>query len=300
MPNYFQVGIYNSAGERVRELLRGRSACVIGELKLNSRVMVDASQPLRIDVSCQISNFQSHLSWDGNNDSGQPVDSGSYFLRSESRDEDNTVSEVIEAIGVLRPRGDATLTVYNAAGEVVYAQPLNGLASAAVGLRMVGDAVVVAPASANQASPQVLSVLLRDAQGNQTPWIWSGVNGQGRPVASGTYTLGFVGADGVVERINFTVLAQAPADPGQSVLAPNPAGAAGAWVYFQARPAARADLFLYNLAGEAVGQWSGEALSGRLNISSDQLASGIYFAVLEISEGGVMTHRLVKKWSVIR
>jgi hypothetical protein len=131
-----------------------------------------------------------------------------------------------------------------------------------------------------------VEITTHDSTGAQATYPWNGRDSQGQPLASGVYSLKLINAtaSGTVTVAHQVTLIKGT-DPGLAfdpIVAPNPAPANGvsgrgrylAVVYPSGLAFARADL--YNQAGEKVGAAGDPGNTGRIWLSYEKLASGVY------------------------
>jgi hypothetical protein len=221
--------------------------------------------------------------WDGSNDGGQAVSNGSYWFKFEVRQSDDRVTAFTLGVLVSRPDQPEALGVYNSAGERVARLPLpEGADASAFQL------------SASSGSGFDAIVPLKGGGSVTIPWDGNGTHGQ--PLSSGTY---WVRAEtkGPSRSEAFSLL-QGPRSSGSLQVGPNPLGSQGAWrLVFEPRPGQQARAQLYDLSGALVKRAQGPA-NGRLDLSAEGLAGGVYLLVLQVD--GPLPYRLIAKLAVVR
>jgi flagellar hook assembly protein FlgD len=287
MPVQLMVTIYNSAGERVRQLFVGNVEFVAQDLALNQSAMVPGVEPngtpinpVALDLKGAQSAGIGSLIWDGTNDGGQPVESGVYTWHVEYKLPDDRVVSQNLSVQALAAPSEQRIEIFNSAGERVY-QELLSPANASGGFRL-DDPQMVAGADQNGAPQGGLKLMLQTGSGDQ-PWTWSGKNDQGVWVNSGTYTVQLSQAwpDGRRQTLmkSFTVLRVPDLDRpgGDLVLGPSPLRVGQPLTFaFSPAPGYVVDLRLYDLAGESVGFVGGDGASGQLKLDAERLSSGVY------------------------
>lgn len=301
------VSIYNSAGERVRSLFDGDMAQQPVGLRVGQPApggSASWSYPLFLSGAGGV--LQA-LVWNADNDNGQPVSGGTYYVKVETRDPYGTVTAFSEGVPMPGPLGGSSLAIFSPSGELVRRIPLDGLPSELVDFEVQSGRAVGSAAGAS-----AISFSLKDASGGESPWVWDGLNSFGQPVLSGTYIVRLVrssaGSEMVVKTDSVTLLAL-PGSPAEravagAVLAPQPFGpaASGGVLSILYPPAAglAGRARLYNLAGELVAQGMDDGGSGRLGLSMPGLAGGIYLVEFEIRDGSALLARRSLKAAIIR
>jgi flagellar hook assembly protein FlgD len=310
MPVQLMVTIYNSAGERVRQLFVGNVQYVAQDLSLDQSAMVPGDEPngtplnpVTLDLKGAQSAGTGTLTWDGTNDGGQPVASGVYTWHVEYKLPDDRVVSQNLSVQALSAPSEQRIEIFNSAGERVYQESLSPF-GASGGFRL-DDPQMVAGADQNGAPQGGLKLMIQTASGDQ-PWTWSGKNDQGAWVNSGTYTVQLIQAwpDGRTQTLvkSFTVLRVPDLDRpgGDLLLGPSPLRAGQPLTLFFS-PAAgfTVELRLYDLAGEAVGFVGGDAGSGQLKYDAERLASGIYLGQVRFLQGNAVARVQGMKISVV-
>lgn len=291
------VGIYNEAGELIRQVQAGTSSSAALRLVLSTSAIDSLDQPLTIDDGAAIPAV-----WDGTGKDGQPVSNGQYYVKVDSADAVGNVNSVTQPILVQRSLSQITLNVYDEAGEIV-----RHLLS---DTRDASDGVVHSAALSN-------SVLTLSPRGGTSSAItffgdgrvlglWDGTTDQGVFVNGGTYYFSLHEWDGKGNETNLTLPVAVlgfgtPA--GLEVRAlPNVIRGTGGLV-FESFPPQPLSLkaTLYDLAGEKVAVENGAPGSGQVGWDASRVASGIYLAAVECrDEEGRIARRQILKIAVIR
>ncbi len=299
MPLKLQIWVYNSAGERVRLLFDGVAEKVPTSLGQDSSALAagapGAGQTL--DLGGQVSGTGS-LTWEGGNDSGQPVESGSYYFKAEYADPFGATVTLIRPVSVTKATGQAEISIFNSAGELVAVQDLASIAPGSVDFQ----ADKAAFAHSGLAGP---STVVNFSFSGGGAWAWDGRNALGNLVESGTYTVRLIttapgGAKTVVQRqISVLKSGQGLHDPaprlGASPLKPGQP----AFLFYSPLSGARALARVYNAAGELIAQASDAASQGRIPLSLGQVAPGIYMVAFELWEGAAPSQRRLLKLAVM-
>lgn len=291
VPYQVSVTIYNAAGERVRLLFDGSAAVLPQDVNLDRTVIRSGLDTATLDMLGQLSSGGTRLTWQGQNDSGQTVSSGAYYIKIEFHDPFGATTSYVKSIQVLAAAPEQHLDLYNSAGELVLRGSLNGLSKTAVSFSFDKDQLAVAFDQAGNAL-DAINVTVQFSDGSIQSVPWSGTSMIGQPLSSGTYNAVLVsGTESGTQVLSKSVtLIRAPdADLSWTPLAgPNPAPADGSPLYgrqlqirYPAGELIGPRVQLYNAAGELVAEAQDLALTGIVWLSYEQRASGIYLAVLE-------------------
>jgi hypothetical protein len=303
MPFRIEVSVYNAAGEVVRSLYRGAARIRPGHISLDSPSLSLGQASLRIDVMGSLADGQPSLYWDGANDSGQLVSTGSYYIKMDSVDPFGATSSAIVSVSVLEARGSQRLAVYNSAGELMRSMELpQGLELSgfelAEGILLLGGE---APA------PKSLGIELRSGQNQVHQIQWDGKNSRGDFVDSGVYSIVLLSRKAGSETRVFSKDVQVlrapmgnPASGAHALLNPLPAGRAAFSIAYPAHPGRQASAVLYSLSGERVSQASAPGGQGILLIPCNHLGPGIYLARLELRDLNGQSGRKTIKLALIR
>jgi flagellar hook assembly protein FlgD len=270
---YFSLSIYNSAGELLRTL------ATLQPMQ-NSDSAFDVLTPAFAPAEGQeavISAAGQVIHWDGRNDSGTLLKSGSYWVRYETLDAYGSVASASKAVSIIGTAGFYQVRVFNSAGEQV--KNLSGL-------QPIGSAAPsrLEPSKSTLDSSDGGEVSFDLGIGS---FSWDGTGDQGQNLASGTYTVQLSVQDASGSHWVMSVklaLLNTPSSPlGQVVAGPNPwktaqntllrIQAEGLLVEFEGR--------LYSLAGELVLTASARhSASLTMDSSGKALASGVYLLAL--------------------
>ena len=298
--------VYNEAGEVVRVLFSGLSSASVSDLGFSTNTVVGDLSPLNISMNAILSGGNKPLVWLGDNDNGQAVQNGKYYIKFEFRDTFNKVTAFIRDVTVLNPLGQAKLELFNTAGERVGTVPTDHINERIVDYRIKEGAVSPAWTKDSLGNPLYipgsgLVVELLDDRGQWHTAEWTGTSDQGAAVASGTYVLQLSSVDSsnrarLVKSNNIQLLNNGTFPlPDKILVGPNPA-TDKIVVSYPRLGSTIAIATLYNLAGEDVGHLQDLAGSGKITFGVSHLASGIYVVVLEHrSFGGARLSRLIAK-----
>ena len=309
MPISLKVSVYNSAGERVRSLFDGSASLEPVSLTLSSGIFVEGGDDLLLGLGALLSNGSTSLRWQGENNSGQLVASGSYTVKVEISDQWGRVTSLNQTVQVLASQVRNSVEIFNSAGERVFSGDLSPTAGGYSGLLMDQDSLVT---GANGQPQDWMRCRLVGVKGTQTVWAWDGRNSRGYALQPGVYMIRVVDAANASRQVvtkSFLVLAGPDASPAPDpFVAPNPAPASGmpglgrcVKVYY--RPgtlAAGASTTLYDLAGGMVGRSVDPDASGEFRLDYSRLGGGLYLAVVEGRSPSGKAYRKTLKLGVIR
>lgn len=287
MPYRLVLAVYNSAGERVKQLYDGGVSAWPGNSVVNPAVIGDWGSEARLQLlgSGQFPDSSTFIAWDGSNEQGQPVANGAYWFKLEIHGDNDFVTAINKGVVVLRPDRGVKLGVFNGAGEIV--------AELGLPLDVIPDSITLDESAGSQA------VLRYQSASGPGQVVWNGLNRDGLRVANGSYLIRSQG-QGSAKTLAFTLL-RGPVDGGRLRVAPNPApGPVNALRLDFSAPAASqlAHARLYALNGELVRQSTDRAATGVLWLDVAHLAGGIYVVVLDLD--GVEAYRQVQKVALVR
>jgi hypothetical protein len=302
------VTIYNEAGEVVRQVFNGAAAS-------QPNGLTALQQPLAAGGGLLLNvlgggNGLSALEWDLDNNNGQPVSGGMYYVKVQTIDPYGNVTAYSQAVPVLPPASSDSLSIYNSAGELVRQIQLPA------GLSPLSDfsvAGLTVGSSGPDAGVTAVSFTLKGAAGATSTWGWDGRNSVGQPVASGVYLVRLVhsalGQATTVKTLSVTLLAvpgsAAELSLSQARVGPQPwlggGGPQGALkAQYPALPGLAVEARLYDLAGELVGQGADPQGTGTLELTTGPLAGGIYVLKLQAFQGQAALARRMVKVAVAR
>lgn len=295
MPYTVKVGIYNAAGELVKQVLTENSSQAIGSLSLPSGNAITSLTGQGSSISIY-ANGVPLATWDGSGASGNPVSNGSYFVRVDSIDSQGTDQSFSENVTVSRPLGKITAVICNAAGEVVrvlYTVTTGTTNDAVTSLQLSSSVLTVGPPSAQ--------VILEMNNGLSVAWDGRGSNGQ--LVTNGVYFVQVYSTNGTggeqVLTQQVTVI-NGGTRGGIVTACPN------IWVpgdppivVKSSQTSLTLNVKLYDLAGERVGDFQGASGSSQAALDLDHLAAGVYIALTELWDGnGELVSRQTLKVAV--
>ena len=292
-----EVGIYNSAGERVRLLYSGPSEAGDPGQSFSTSSIGNNGQ-LTIQLAGQVLGGATSLVWNADNDAGQRVDGGVYYVKTSYKDPFGKSTSHSQPVTVIAANEPQWLEIYNSAGEMV-----RRINPADQGIFGALDQVTPLNAAAAMA-PGVASFSVRGPGQAPTTLAWDGTNDYGLPLQSGSYTVMITGPEmpgqnRQVAAQSFVFLAPLPGQLAEPVLAPNPASA-GETVVVLGPAGSRLRARLYNLAGELVGQGLDLGGGARVEINTSSLSSGIYLVDILVVDVRGNEFRRVKRLALLQ
>ena len=304
------VTLYNAAGERVKVVFDGTSSILPLDAKLNRDVIRSGLDTMTIDLGGVLSSGGTLLTWNGQNDSGQPLSGGTYYLKVETTDPFGAKTSLIKGVQVLQGKAGNHLDVFNSAGELVYRADFTGL-TRTVSDFSLNKTVLAESYLPNGTAEDAIVATFKLDDGSSFTSGWSGLGMNGRPVEPGSYNVVLVTdtqSGSQVRSIGVTIIknvdAGLSADP---IVCPNPATAAGnafgkkLLIKYPAGELWDVHANVYNQAGERVGGATDPASLGKLWFDYESRASGVYVVVLQgrLNSSG-SPYRRVLKAAIVR
>ena len=300
--------MFNSAGEKVRVIYNGNAEAA------NDPVVTSLPNtgpgPVNLNIGGIVLPNGGGLTWQGANDDGQWVGNGIYYLQETSTDSFGNLKTVTVPISVISTASQASLEVYNSAGELVKTIPVNNLAGLPTDLTLQSTTFAVSTDPATGQASGGLSMNLKLSNTSTQPVLWDGTSNQGAPVSSGTYiiklTYSQAGQLMVVKTVSVTLL-QGPDLSTKSalagaVVAPNPFNASSGQqlqLFYTVPVQGYGAVRVYDLAGELVSQAQDPDKTGRIILKAGP-AGGVYLLELEIRQGAAVLGKRVLKVAVLR
>lgn len=299
-PFTVKVGVYNEAGELVKELLVASFSQSIDHITLSAGAAVTALQGTGSTVGIY---FQGRLigTWDGTTSAGLPVSNGVYHIQAESSDSFGVVATTTQQVTVSRPVARMTLTVYDEAGEIVrhLYQTMGDPAFGSVSDLDLSSTVI--QPSASPGAPTRAQIVIEWSPGTPVTLSWDGRADSGKGVTAGKYFLEAHWDDGQGRNgtlIKTLTVEGGTAGPGVSV-GPNPFQAgSGSQAVFRAGSTEPLTLAvaIYTLAGERVKVLEGDPGSNQAFWDGTGVASGLYLAAVTLkdSQGRFMGRQVIR------
>jgi uncharacterized repeat protein (TIGR01451 family) len=312
-PHKINLKVYNSAGEQIKVLFDGMAEFLPDSFNLPF-YSLSSGQNLVIPFEGNLVSggqiVPSQIVWNLDNDSGQPVASGVYYIKLELMDVYERVWAYTGKVNILNSNPQNTFNVYNNSGELVWQKELTL------------DPIQLTEflAQSRTFSPSYdstgliiwgthLSVKTRDELGGEQTIVWDGKNLMGSPVTSGIYHLQLVYKNSsgrtlvMSDQVQVIKGEQPPDDLEEFLVVPNPVnlGNDGFYLYYPAKSSVRLiRTTLYNLSGEKVRTGSASQSVGSVWINTSGLAPGVYTLMVELVEGRLQLSTRVIKVAIIK
>jgi flagellar hook assembly protein FlgD len=295
------INVYNSAGEVVKTIpVKSYSEPINGIILSTSNLITTLQGP-----GSTIEIFYNGTligTWDGSNNSGNPVTNGNYVIKVDSTSSTGSVTTVAQDATVNRQLSNITATIYNSAGEVVrtlYNVVLDGNNSQMTNVNL--SSTVIQPGSTSTTASTLQIIVMNS--GSPVTLTWDGTNNQGTVVTPGSYTVQLNWDDGQGQTTDIsrtvivtggggatgTVLAEPNVlEPSQTLTTTfNGTGVTNAWTV---------NVKIYTIAGQMVTSLQGAPGMQSAQWTATGIASGLYFAVVEVQDanGGVIEHQTLK------
>jgi flagellar hook assembly protein FlgD len=309
-----KISIFTQSGELVKTLDTFDTSSAISSFNVVGNV-IDAGQPTaQIYVGGLLL-----ATWDATNAAGGTVGNGTYFAKVDSTDPFGITTTVTEPISVSLDNDQMQLKIFNSAGEAVLTLDQQQIAALLGGPLQTSDyslgnttfsPLVIAPSYADPTGHGA-SVII--TMGSGRTFLWSGRNDSGEMVSPGQYIMEFSDqlSGQSQQTISQMITVESSSDSGIAsvVLAPNPiyttqTQQAKFLISVNDVQADNVRINLYTLAGELMPNPITSSLSAGNNVvywnlGSENIASGMYFAEIELKQGNNMLERKVIKVTVI-
>jgi flagellar hook assembly protein FlgD len=312
MPMHLTVTIYNSAGEIVRHLYSGGSQDFSGGFQMSSNSLVEGGS-LNLSFAGLLQGGGNSVSWNATNDQNQMVTGGIYTVQVMTTDSFGNVQSWTQTVSVIPETLSQVLNIYNSAGELVTSinpaqyMPLLSSGSASVNLSAVGfPDGSKADFSVGGANATGVQFVVQTAAGSNVNIPWNGRSSSGQLVAPGSYMVQLVDDNGSGEILMskaFQLLEQVQPNTLSVEEGPNPAGPGCQYLVFSLNGLSmgqRAQIKLYNEAGELVGRCLSEPQASRCVLPLASWADGSYIAEIDVEEQGVESEVQFVKVALLR
>jgi uncharacterized repeat protein (TIGR01451 family) len=282
-----KVGVYNSAGELVKQIwVQELSQQITNFSLLQTPTITSLNGVVYVEV-----NGQEIATWNGTNQAGDPVSNGVYYMKVDNIDPYGVDTSVSETVTVSRSIAKVQVDVYNEAGEIV--KHLYAYADD--------------PGNMNLGNVTFSSSVIRPIVGTPTPngtgdltitfpngetVTWDGTDDNGQIVTNGTYMVEVNWTNGTggqqVTTHDVTVERGNGSPAGGTVFAyPNilKGGAGMVTVQINSPLILTLTASVYDVAGELVKMpVTGLAGNGNVQVDVSKLASGLYFVVVNMTD----------------
>jgi uncharacterized repeat protein (TIGR01451 family) len=295
------VNVYNSAGEVVKTIPVKSYSVPINGITLSTSNLITTLHGSGSTIEI-FYNGTLIGTWDGSNNSGNPVTNGNYVIKVDSTSSTGSVTTVAQDATVNRQLSNITATIYNSAGEIVrtlYNVVSDGNNSQMSNVNLSSTVIQPGSTSATASNLQIIVV----NSGSPVTLTWDGTNNTGTVVTPGTYSIQLNWDDGQGQTTDIsrtvlvtggggvtgTVVAEPNVlEPGQTLTTTfNGMGITNAYTV---------NAKIYTIAGQLVASVQGTPGMQSTQWSATGIASGLYFAVVEVQDanGGVIEHQTLK------
>src|SRR5665213_337958 len=294
------IDIYNSAGEVVKVIPVHSEAQPISSITLSTSNQITTLEGPGSIINIYYGGVLIGT-WDGSNNSGNPVTNGSYAIKVDSVSPLGTVTSVQQGATVNRALSDITANIYNSAGEIIrtlYYMVSDTTESEMTNVNLSSNIMTLGSKTTGGAS---LLRIVVNTTGTPVTLTWDGTNNSSTDVTPGTYTVQFHWDNGHGEITNISrsvivvaggVSGTVVAEPnvlttGQTLTTFNGTGITNAWTL---------NAKVYTIAGELVKSIPGTPGTAMAQWNAAGIASGVYVAVVQVqdSNGGVLENQLLK------
>lgn len=282
-----KIGVYNEAGELVKQIFVKELSQQITNINLLQTPTITSLHGV---VYVTVDGVQL-ATWDGTNQSGDPVSNGVYYVKVDNIDANNQVTSVAETVTVSRTIAKVQVNIYNESGEVVkhvfaYADDPGNMNLGNV----VFSGNVIQP-TVGTPTPNGTSELMLTFP-NGTTVTWDGTNDSGQIVTNGVYQVEvhWLNGNGGEEVISHNVTVERgnnSSATGVAFAAPNilNGNSGGTTVTINSNLVLTLTASVYDVAGELVKRpVTGLAGSGAVPVDTSGLASGLYFIVVDLKD----------------
>jgi uncharacterized repeat protein (TIGR01451 family) len=297
-----KVNIYNSAGEIIKTIPIQQFSEPINSITLSTSNTITTLQGRGSSIDII---FDGVIigTWDGSDNSNNPVSNGSYHIQIDSVGTSGVVTSVSQNAIVNRSLSKIEVDIYNSAGEIVrHLYDLVDDSSSAQMTNVSLNSNVIKPGSVSPGQPSTVQILAQTSSAPVTV-VWDGTADGGAWVTPGEYQVEvhWNNGTGTTTDISRTVLVLANNGiTGKVVARPNVLNTAnGFTTTFDATGVQNAysiKVNIYTIAGELVQSLTSASGNPVQPWSPVGLASGIYLANVEVinSNGGLVNRQFVK------
>ena len=304
--NYtIRVGVYNEAGELIKQLLLKQYSNGINSIDLKGGPITSLNGSNNL-ISIY---HDGHLLgiWDGSDINGNPVSNGVYNIKMDSIDAFGVVTTVTQQAMVSRNLARISVNVYNEAGEIVkhlYAlvddSTPNGLTD------VVLSSAQLIPGGTSSGPPRKVQILIQTSVAPVT-LSWDGTSDSGMIVSNGHYllTTTWINSLGGTSEITRGLVVSRSSDSTAGItVRPNLVKISQGinQVTFENHSDQNLTLRgqVYTVSGELVTTFQGDPGAPQVVWNVQGIASGVYMAAMEtLNANGGVTHRQILKIIVI-
>jgi flagellar hook assembly protein FlgD len=281
-----KLAVYNEAGELVKSIWVQELSQQITDFDLNSATITSLDGKVYVEVKGAVI-----ASWDGTNQGGDPVSNGEYYVKVDNVDPFGVVNSVSQMVKVNRSIAKVQVQIYNEAGEIVrhlYSY-VNDPSGAPMTSMSLSSSVIkpTADTTPDGAGTNVVNITTP----NGVTLVWDGRGDNGAVVTNGRYEVAVYYTDGKggQEAITQAVTVESTNTPSgytEIYAAPNvlKAGVTTTTVKVKTGMSLTVGVKLYDVAGELVKTLQGQAGADQAALDAGDLASGLYFAIVDLTD----------------
>ncbi len=287
-----RVNVYNSAGEVVKTIEVVHFAQPVNSLSMPAGDVITTLTGTGSTVQLY---FEGVLigSWDGSNNSGDPVSNGAYEVKVDNIDPSGVVTSVSHQVIVNRNLSQAAANIFNSSGEIV--KRLYQTVSNSTGAEMTNvnlSSNVLSPGVSKFSGKVGVVQILVMTSGSPVTLSWDGTSDAGNVVTPGVYVIEVHWNNGQGSLLDITrdILVAPDAGSGAVVARPNEliSDKGTMTTIFDGAAVANASSLkveIHTLTGQLVSVVSN--LPGTLTApwNASGSASGIYIAVVSVLDG---------------
>jgi flagellar hook assembly protein FlgD len=297
-----KIGVYNSAGELVKEILVGQYTQPVMDIVLEGGNTIRTLNGVNSGVTIECDGTPLGI-WNGTSASGNLESNGEYYIQVDNVDSMGVVKSETKQVLVDRKVMTETVLIYNEAGELVrhlYGYTDDPGGNVAVGAKL--STSVIAPTYGDTGgAPRELTVVLSDG----VTIVWDGKNDGGSFVEDGQYFMEIHSADGqggdttLTEKVTVKGgdegkgVGKVKAEPNELMM-----GTGVGQTTFKCDGGMNMTLKvrIYTVSGELVETVEGGTGVNEAVWDARGKASGIYLAVVDLTDmnGGHVGRQIVK------
>ena len=296
------IGVYNEAGE----LITSYPAMELSQEITNFSILASPTITTLNGVVYIEVNGQELESWNGMNQSGTPVQNGSYYVKVDNTDPFGITNTVSQVVTVNRHLAKVQVNIFNEAGEIIrhltsYVDDAGTFSIDNVNL----STAVLQPTSDTTPVPGNANYVTINL-GNGQSLSWDGKDDQGSIVTNGHYNVEIhyedgTGGDQVVTR-GLLVETTGQTHPNDVVYAkPNVLNGRSGYqtaLRVDSNDAYTLRIKIYDIAGELIRNVPvvPDGVNNEMQADFSSQASGMYFAMVELinGQGGVAKRQALK------
>ncbi len=283
-----RIGVYNEAGELVKQILIQQFSQPINSLTLESSNSITSLHGTNSVINIYYEGYEIGT-WDGTTTSGSPALNGVYNIKVDNVDSYGVVKSTTVQAVVSRSLYTFAVLIYNEAGEVI--RHLDtfvddpGLNSV-INMKLSANVIVPSGGTSSAGIPGNLTITLS----NGMAVTWDGKTDNGAYVSTGQYFVevtsqnGQGGGETVLTQEVSVMGTNSQVGTGQITTVPNILNSANGFLAtFSSNSPMNLTLTvkIYTMAGELVKFVSGDTGSNRAVWDGSTVASGLYIAEIE-------------------